>query len=164
MDILDVSLVFSVLSCSLAAGFILTYAIVVMPGLSGLDDKAFMRAFQLTDGVIQNNQPVFMLIWLGSIISVSAAIVSSMVIAGLSEAWVVVLVGAVYLVGVQGITMSIHLPLNGRVQKLDIDNLDDQTLSEERLKIETKWNYFNNIRTAIAVLVSLSLLIILSLR
>ena len=60
--------------------------------------------------------------------------------------------------------MSIHLPLNGRVQKLDIDNLDDQTLSEERLKIETKWNYFNNIRTAIAVLVSLSLLIILSLR
>ena len=104
MDILDVSLVFSVLSCSLVAGFILTYAIVVMPGLSGLDDRAFMRAFQLADGVIQNNQPVFMLIWLGSIISVSAAILSSMVIAGLSEAWVVVLVGAVYLVGVQGIT------------------------------------------------------------
>ena len=67
------------------------------------------------------------MIWLGSIISVPAAIVSSMVIAGFSEAWVVVLVGAVYLVGVQGITMSIHLPLDGRVQKLDIDNLDDQT-------------------------------------
>ena len=96
-----------------------------MPGLSWLDDKAFMRAFELANGVIQNNQPVFMLIWLGSIISVSAAIVSSMVIAGLSEAWAVVLFGAVYLVGVQCITMSIHLPLNGRVQKLDIDNLDD---------------------------------------
>ena len=29
----------------LAIGFILTYAIVVMPGLSKLDDKEFIKAF-----------------------------------------------------------------------------------------------------------------------
>ena len=30
-----------------------------MPGLSNLNDKEFIRAFQVTDAVIQNNQPIF---------------------------------------------------------------------------------------------------------
>ena len=70
MSFLDISLFLSVLFCALATGFILTYAIVVMPGLSKLDDKELIKAFQVTDRIIQNNQPIFILIWLGSIISV----------------------------------------------------------------------------------------------
>ena len=70
MDFLDISLIFSILSCSLVTGFIFTYAIVVLPGFSKLDDKEYIRAFQVTDEVIQNNQPLFMLTWIGSIISV----------------------------------------------------------------------------------------------
>ena len=62
MEILNISLFFSTLLCSLVTGFILTYAIVVMPGLSKLDDKEFIKAFQVTDGIIQNNQPIFILI------------------------------------------------------------------------------------------------------
>ena len=45
MDFLDISLFFSILLCALAAGFILTYAIIIMPGLSKLDDKEFIKAF-----------------------------------------------------------------------------------------------------------------------
>ena len=70
MSFLDISLFLSVLFCTLATGFILTYAIVVMPGLSKLDDKELIKAFQVTDRIIQKNQPIFILIWLGSIISV----------------------------------------------------------------------------------------------
>ena len=55
MDLLDVALIFSILSCSLVGGFIFTYAIVVMPGLSSLSDKDFLRAFQVTDAIIQDN-------------------------------------------------------------------------------------------------------------
>ena len=55
MSFLDISLFLSVLFCALATGFILTYAIVVMPGLSKLDDKEFIKAFQATDRIIQNN-------------------------------------------------------------------------------------------------------------
>ena len=55
MDLLDVALIFSILSCSLVGGFIFTYAIVVMPGLSNLSDKDFLRAFQVTDAIIKNN-------------------------------------------------------------------------------------------------------------
>ena len=53
MELLDISLIFSILFCSLVGGFIFTYAIVVMPGLSNLNDKDFLRAFQVTDAIIQ---------------------------------------------------------------------------------------------------------------
>jgi uncharacterized membrane protein len=164
MDLLDISLILSILSCSLLTGFIFTYAIVVMPGLSKLNDKEFIRAFQATDSVIQNKQPLFILTWIGSIVSLLSAILITIVSVGLSEAWLIVFIGIVYLLGVQGITISIHLPLNSHIQKLKINELNDQTLSEERLKFETKWNYFNNIRTSIAFSVSLLLLILLTIR
>ncbi|MDG2006778.1 MAG: DUF1772 domain-containing protein [Alphaproteobacteria bacterium] len=163
MDLKDISLIFSILSCSLVTGFIFTYANIVMPGLSNLNNKDFLKAFQVMDNVIQNNQPIFILTWVGSIISLLSTILISIVNVGLSETWLIILIGIVYLVGVQGITISIHLPLNNHIQKLKIDELNDQLLSEERLKFETKWNYFNNIRTAIAFFVSLLLIIMLSL-
>ena len=164
MDFLDISLIFSILSCSLVTGFIFTYAIVVLPGFSKLDDKEYIRAFQVTDEVIQNNQPLFMLTWIGSIISVLGAILASILSPDLGETWFIVLIGVVYLLGVQGVTITIHLPMNNHIKDLNLDELDNQTLSKERLKLETKWNYFNNIRTGVGFFVSLSLLLILTLR
>ena len=164
MDLLDISLILSILSCSLLTGFIFTYAIIIMPGLAKLNDEEFLRAFQATDAIIQNNQPLFILTWIGSIVSLLSTVLISIVSVGISETWLIVIIGAVYLVGVQGITIFIHLPLNNHIQKLKIDKLSAQTLGENRLKFEKKWNYFNNIRTVIAVFVSLSLLIILTIR
>ena len=155
MDFLDISLFFSILLCALAAGFILTYAIIVMPGLSKLDDKEFIKAFQVTDGIIQNNQPIFILIWVGSIISVLGTIITSILSLGIVEAWLIIFAGVIYLLGVQVITISIHLPLNKHIQKIDINLTNSQTLSEVRKNFETKWNYFNNIRTGIALFVIL---------
>ena len=159
MEILNISLFFSTLLCSLVTGFILTYAIVVMPGLSKLDDKEFIKAFQVTDGIIQNNQPIFILIWVGSIISVVSTIIISIFTLGLLEAWKIIFVSLVYLIGVQAITIIIHLPLNRRIQKIDINSTNLQSLNEERKNFETKWNYFNNIRTVIAFLVTLFFLL-----
>jgi len=163
MEILNISLFFSTLLCSLVTGFILTYAIVVMPGLSKLDDKEFIKAFQVTDGIIQNNQPIFILIWVGSIISVVSTIIISIFTLGLLEAWKIIFVSLVYLIGVQAITIIIHLPLNRRIQKIDINSTNLQSLNEERKNFETKWNYFNNIRTVIAFFVTLFFLFIFSM-
>ena len=135
-----------------------------MPGLSNLNNKDFLKAFQVTDAVIQNNQPLFMFTWIGSIVAILTTIVASLVTVGLSEAWLIILVGAAYLPGVQGITLAIHIPLNNHIQKLNIEELDDKTLADERLKFETKWNLFNIIRTGIAISVSLLMLIQLGLR
>lgn len=164
MDFLDISLIFSILSCSLVTGFIFTYAIVVLPGFSKLDDKEYIRAFQVTDEVIQNNQPLFMLTWIGSILSVLGAILASILSPDLGETWFIVLIGVVYLVGVQGITITIHLPMNNHIKDLNLDELDNQTLIKERLKLETKWNYFNNIRTGAGLFVIVSLLLVTTFR
>ena len=164
MDVLDISLIFSILSCSLVGGFIFTYAIVVMPGLSNLNDKDFLRAFQVTDTIIQNNQPLFMFTWIGSIVAMLTTILVSLVSVGLSETWLILLIAAAYFIGVQGITVAIHIPLNNHIHNVKIEELNDGTLADERLKFETKWNFFNYIRTSIAISVSVLLLILLTIR
>ena len=152
-------LIASTLLCALVTGFIFTYAVVVMPGFAKLDDRDFIRAFQVTDGVIQNNQPLFMLAWVGSIVSVVSTMILGFIELHGIERWTVFAIGFVYLMGVQGITIRIHLPLNNRLQRLEIDEMDPESLSQERNKFETRWNYFNNIRTLIASAVSFSLML-----
>ncbi len=152
-------LIVSTLLCALVTGFIFTYAVVVMPGFAKLDDRDFIRAFQVTDGVIQNNQPLFMLAWVGSIVSIAATMILGFIELNGIERWTVIAIGLVYLLGVQGITIRIHLPLNNRLQRLEIDEMDPESLSKERNKFETRWNYFNNIRTLIAFAVSFSLML-----
>ena len=164
MDMLDISLIFSITLCSLVSGFIFTYSIVVMPGLSKLNDKDFLKAFQVTDAVIQNNQPLFMFTWIGSILAVLATILVSWISIGFVESWLIVLVAFAYLLGVQGITVAIHIPLNNQIQRIKIEDLNYEALADQRLKFEKKWNFFNYIRTSIAISVSVLLLILLTIR
>ena len=164
MTYLEISLIFAILFCSLVGGFIFTYSIIVMPGLSNLNNKDFLKAFQATDAIIQNNQPLFMFTWIGSIVAILTTIVASLITVGLLESWLIILVGAAYLLGVQGITVAIHIPLNNHIQKLNIEELNDKTLAYERKNFEAKWNFFNKIRTFVAISASSLLLIVLSLR
>ena len=164
LDLFDSSLIFSALSCGLVTGFVLTYAIVVMPGLSRLTDRTFLRTFQVTDEIIQNNQPIFMLIWVGSIISVITTIITSIVYVDFPDALLTFLVCIIYLLGVQGVTFIIHIPLNNHVQKLQVDKLEDQEVSQERSMFEARWNKFNYIRSSTGFFVCLAFLIILAQR
>ena len=157
MKLLELSLISSAFLCSLVTGFTLIFAVVVMPGISRFEDKEFLKAFQLIDGIIQNNQPIFLLIWIGSILSVLVTLFSSIKVLGLQDSVMIISVCCIYLFGVQGITIKIHLPLNRRVKNLDINNLDKENLNKERNNFENKWNYFNKIRTGIAFCVSLLL-------
>jgi uncharacterized membrane protein len=77
-----------------------------------------------------------------------------------SDGRLTALVGAMYLLGVQGVTIAIHLPLNRQIQNLHIADLDAQALREERVRFEEKWNAYNKLRTGIAVFVTVMLLTI----
>ena len=156
-------LLVSTLLCTLVTGFVFTYAIVVMPGFGKLNDREFIQAFQATDGIIQNNQPLFMFVWVGSIASVAATIVLSVVHLDGNEHWIIILFGTLYIIGVQGITMLVHLPLNNSLQGIDTNELDVESLKQLRSEFEARWNYFNNIRTSIACAVSIALMISLGL-
>ena len=164
MNLFTGLLLVSALLCALVTGFIFTYAVVVMPGLAKLGDKDFIRAFQVTDGIIQDNQPLFMLVWVGSIISVLCTMLTAFITLSGVESWLIIEIGAIYLLGVQGITISIHLPLNNHLQRLNVDDLNAASLHDERVMFENRWTYFNRIRTAIAFSVTLILLIIITMR
>ena len=149
--------------CTLVTGFISTYAVIVMPGLKKLDDREFIRAFQATDAVIQNNQPIFMVIWVGSIISVLGAMVFASIEPDFFASGLVIVIGCVYLFGVQGLTIFVHLPLNQGIQQIDVDEMDPKVLCERRTLFEIRWTRFNRIRAVIACGVSASFMMTLGL-
>ncbi len=161
MDIVTVTLFLSCLTCALVTGFVLTFAVIVMPGLSKLGDKEFIEAFQSMDQIIQNNHPIFLLTWMGSIVSVLGAMVVGVYELGVIGCWPLLVIGLVYLIGVQGITVFIHLPLNSALQKIEVNAIDLRAISEQRLLFETRWNYFNRIRTIIAFAVTVALMVML---
>lgn len=163
MMILNIALVLSALLCSFVAGFLFAYAIVVMPGLKELDDKQFIKTFQVTDRVIQNNHPLFLLVWIGSAIAVIVCAIYGFGKLHGVDFFLMLLATIAYLIGVQLSTIFVHLPLNNKLQKIDTENMSEEGLQAARVGFESRWNKSNEIRTAIACGVSL-LLIVLVLR
>lgn len=147
---------------SLVAGFLFAFAVVVMPGLRALDDADYLRAFRLIDGVIQNNQPLFILVWVGSLL----AMIVAMILGGLEFGGVhralLLATGALYLGGVGVLTAVVHLPLNANVQRLRIDEVGPQALREARAAFEPRWNRWNRVRTVIAAITVGLMLVVLT--
>lgn len=154
MDLLQIALTLATLLCSLVAGFVLAFAIVVMPGIRNLDDHDFLQAFKAIDRVIQNNQPIFSLVWLGSILGlVTAALIGMIQFDGVNR----LLIGtaaAIYLLGVQLPTFTINVPLNNQLQMQKLDAMTDLALREVRVNFEPRWIQWNSIRTIFAILTS----------
>ncbi len=163
MDTFQIGLVSATLLCSWVAGFLFAFAIVVMPGLGNLKDREFIHAFQVIDRVIQNNQPVFLLVWIGSIVALFASAVLGIKQLEGTERMLMVAAVGFYLFGVLLPTLSVNVPLNNQLQTVDVQTLDENELAEARRDFEPRWNRWNLFRTALAALTS-ALLILLVLR
>ena len=146
---------------SLMAGFLFAFAVVVMPGLRDLSDREYLRSFQVIDRVIQNSQPLFMVMWLGSTVAlIVAAVLSFWHLAGLEQVVVVAAaLASVFLVQLP--TMKINIPLNNEVQSLDFFTLDDAAVSQTREAFEPRWNHWNVIRTVVSCAILSGLLVVL---
>lgn len=163
MELFQITLLLATFLCSLVAGFLFAFAVVAMPGIKHLTDGAFIRAFQVMDGVIQHNQPLFMFVWVGSVIAlIAAAVLGFGQLEGLDR---VLIIGAtlIYLLGVQLPTITINVPLNNQLQTLDVDTMDDPARKAAREAFEPRWNQWNVIRTFISCALS-ALLIVLVFR
>jgi uncharacterized membrane protein len=161
MTLFQILLVLATLLCSLVAGFLFAFAIVIMPGIKGLDDGGFIRAFQVIDGVIQKGQPLFLLVWLGSTLVLIAAAVLGHWSLGPSDRPLMVVATLIYLLGVQLPTMTINIPLNNRLQRLDPGATDATARSRARADFEPRWNRWNAVRTVGASLATMLLLLLL---
>ena len=148
---------------SLVAGLLFVFAIVVMPGIKQLTDREFLRAFQVMDGIIQDNQPLFILVWGGSVIAVIGATLLGLGQLDGSARLLLLLAALAYMVGVQMITIVVNVPLNNRLQALNVDLLDATAHRTARSDFEPRWNRWNAFRTISAVLVSAGLMVLLIL-
>ena len=163
MELIDLILVTAALLCSVTAGFLVSFAFVVMPGIGKLGDLGFLKAFKEIDRVIQNNQPVFIFVWIGSAVAmIASALVSVWQMAGFER--VMVLAAAlIYVVGVQVPTVAFNIPLNNSLQESDLENLSESELNKARIDFEIPWIRWNSIRTFSATLTA-ALLIVVCLR
>ncbi len=161
MTVFHALLMLATFLCSLVAGFLFAFAVVIMPGIRSLDDGGFIRAFQVIDRVIQNNQPLFMLVWVGSVLSLIAAAVVGVWTLGGADRLLLIGAALVYLLCVQLPTAAINIPLNNQLQTLDPGTMSDTTRRRARHEFEPRWNRWNDIRAASASLTTILLLILL---
>lgn len=161
MEIYQIALILATFLCSLVSGFLFAFALVVMPGIKSLNDREFLRAFQVMDRVIQNNHPLFILVWLGSVVALLTSVVlgvGQLDGAGLLH---IIFAAITYLFGVQLPTITINIPLNNKLQTMDVDIMNETTQKAARNDFEPRWNRWNLIRTSFASLAATLLIILL---
>ena len=157
------ALMLAIMLCSLVAGLLFGFAIVVMPGIAKLNDKGFLSAFKHMDEIIQNNQPLFILVWAGSILSIIITLILGIMNLIGTQIYILILASILYLVGVQLPTFRFNIPLNNSLQNLAIESLDESEAALCRVDFETPWNRWNRIRTVNAIL-AVSMLLLLLIR
>lgn len=159
-SVFQITLVLATFFTSLVAGLLFTFAIVVMPGIKCLNDREFIRAFQVMDGVIQKNHPLFIIVWVGSVLTLIASAITGMwQLEGIAR-FTLLLVAIVYIAGVQLPTLAINVPLNNRLQTVDASSAEATLQTQARNEFETRWNFWNSFRAILASLVSVTLIIL----
>ncbi len=161
MTIFHAVLVLAAFLCSLVAGLLFAFAVVVMPGIKSLDDGSFLRAFQAIDRVIQNNQPLFIFVWVGSVVALIAAAVLGVWALGGAERLLIIVAALLYVLCVQLPTVAINVPLNNVIQKLEPDSMSEMARKRAREAFEPRWNRWNTIRTVCASLTAIVLMLLL---
>ncbi len=162
MEPVHITLMLSILFCSLVAGLLFGFAIVVMPGIAKLTDKEYLLAFKHMDGIIQNDQPLFILVWVGSILSVIVTLVLGVMNLNGMQMYLLSTASVLYLLGVQLPTFRFNIPLNNSLQSLDIETLNETESTLFRSDFEASWNRWNIFRTVNAIVtVSIFLLVLL---
>jgi len=71
---------------------------------------------------------------------------------------------ALYVFGVQLPTFRGNVPLNNRLQRLDLSTMSDPEISEARRSFEPAWNRLNIFRTIVCVGVGILLILVVLLR
>ena len=154
-------LILAIVLTMLVAGIVFTFAIITMPGIQKLNDREFIRAFQVMDSIIQDNHPLFVLTWAGSVVALLIAIgLGFRHLEGIPQ-WLLIGATAIYIIGVQLPTFVVNIPLNNQLQTLNVDTMEAAELSTARETFEGRWNRWNQNRTVVAIAVSVILLIVL---
>jgi len=134
------------LGCGLIAGVFFAFSSFVMPALKRLSTEGGIAAMQSIN--ILAVTPAFMTTLFGTAATCLGLIAWAAFSWGEQPTPLVLVGGALYLVGTIGVTIACNVPLNNRLATLHPQRLDSAGRWEEYV---TKWTAWNHVRVAAAL-------------
>ena len=102
-----------------------------------------------------------MLVWVGSaLVLLASTVLGIWRLEGLDRIFVIIAC-AIYILGVHVPTVTINIPLNNRLQSRDLDTMTESELRATAEMFESRWLRWNTIRTVVATLTTVALLVLL---
>lgn len=149
----DCILVLATALTALMAGLFFAYSVSVSPGLGKLSAPEFIKAMQSINRAIQN--PLFFTGFFGA--PLLLAVASYQQYGGRPLAFGCLLAAALlYGCGVLGVTVLANVPLNNQLDAFDASAATVEKAREMKAHFETRWNFWNNVRTLASLLAILA--------
>jgi uncharacterized membrane protein len=142
---------------SLSTGIVYSFALLVMRGNGRLPDGQFISSFQEIDGIIQRNDGLFILTWMGSVLTLILALISGWNILDGPPRLMLAIAAGIYLLAFQLPTFLINIPLNTYIQSVDVKQAGAGELWAARERFEKPWNRANTFRSVSGVVTMLLL-------
>ena len=148
--IYEILLIFVILQVGITSGLLFIFTFAVNPGLSRLNEEEYFRAMKYINIVILN--PIFFLVFMGPLITMPLLTYMSW---NDSNTFILILISAIlYLLGVLFITSIKNVPLNNKLEKLNLTEFKGVFIWYRK-----PWNFWHNIRTFFGITSFLMLII-----
>ncbi|GAB7052128.1 anthrone oxygenase family protein [Catenuloplanes indicus] len=158
MDLLaDATLVLAGTLTALIAGLFFSFSFVTNRGLGRLGDIGYLRAMQSINVAIVN--PVFLAAFLGPLVLLPLALILRLQDGWSAEGGLLLAACALYVVGGFGVTVGANIPLNNRLDAVDLHSATDAEASSVRRWFEVPWARWHALRTAATTLSVASVLV-----
>jgi len=149
--------IITLITVSLMAGLFYNWSFNITSGLAQLDDRSYLSAMQSLNRSILN--PAFFLIFLGSIITLPILAFLQSKIAIDTSFYLIAFAGIIYIIGSIGTTFLGNIPLNNKLDILNLSQFGLEECQSFRDTFEARWNRLNLIRTT-SSFISMVLLVI----
>jgi uncharacterized membrane protein len=148
MRMTTVLLILTATVTALIGGLFYAYSCSVVLGLGKLSDVEYLKSMQSINREILN--PVFFISFMGTAFLLP---VSTFFYRAQNPVFIFLLLATIaYLGGVFAVTMFGNVPLNDQLAQFDIANSTAESIEKMRSQFESRWNFFNNIRTVFSVI------------
>ncbi len=144
----NITIFASIILTGLSAGFFYAWQVSVIQGTLKVSDAHYLFTMQSINKEILN--PSFFLVFFGSLIAMINA--SFMTYGSGSTFWFTFAALAVYFFGTFVVTAAGNVPLNNKLEALNLTELTTTQMAEFRTMYEVKWNRLHVIRTAFSMI------------
>jgi len=145
----NISLNISLILTGLSAGLFYAWSVSVIPGTQKIDDLSYLNTMQSINREILN--PAFFLVFFGSLLALACS--TYFTYSGSTKGfWFLLIATLTYLIGTIGVTGLGNVPLNNKLETLNIKELSLKEIAEFRQHFESRWNKLHTYRMLFSVL------------